>query len=67
MQGDKSMKDSIQRIRTLLTSGRPGQGRSSRYYRNVIAPGAGYPTFDEARKDLDRRDRAVSVPPWWHS
>jgi hypothetical protein len=62
MQGDETMKDSIQRIRKLLVN----QSRGSRYYRNVIAPGAGYPTFDEARKDLDRRDRAVSVPPLWH-
>jgi hypothetical protein len=59
------MKDSIKNVRKLLNPFRRGDHRTSRYYRNVIAPGAGYPTFDEASRDLAHRDRATNLPGIW--
>jgi hypothetical protein len=59
------MKDTIKSIRKLLNPFRHGDRRASRYYRNVIAPGAGYPTFDEASRDLVHRDRATYLPSVW--
>ena len=40
--------------------------RSTRYYQKVIGVGAGYPTYDEARRDLVNRDRATLYPPLPH-
>ena len=57
------MKDSIKNVRKLIVPFRSGGSRTSRYYRSVIAPGAGYPTFDEANRDLAYRDRATSIMP----
>jgi hypothetical protein len=39
--------------------------RNDRYYQGVIAPGAGYPTYDEARKDLMVRDAAIAARGGW--
>lgn len=39
--------------------------RNERYYLGVIAPGAGYPTYDEARRDLLSRDRAAFPQTGW--
>ena len=39
--------------------------RNERYYQGVIGPGAGYPTYDEARRDLLNRDRAVGPQAGW--
>jgi len=39
--------------------------RNDRYYQGVIAQGPGYPTYDEARKDLMLRDAAVSTQVGW--
>jgi hypothetical protein len=39
--------------------------RNERYYQGVIAAGAGYPTYDEARKDLMIRDAAVNPRAGW--
>ena len=60
------MKASIRTFGQFLNPLRSGDRRASAYYGNVIEPGAGFPTFDEARRDLDRRDRATAVPPLWH-
>jgi hypothetical protein len=57
------MKDRIKNVRKLLNPFRAGDRRTARYYRSVIAPGAGYPTFDEANRDLAFRDRSTNVPP----
>ena len=59
------MKDTIKSVRKLLNPFRHGDRRTSRYYRNVIAPGAGYLTFDEASRDLAHRDHATYLPGIW--
>ena len=46
-------------IRNLLNPFRVSGRRFDRYYQGVIGPGAGYPTYDEARKDMLLRDSAV--------
>ena len=45
-------------LRSLLSLGR-GNSRFDRYYSAVLRSGAGYPTADEARRDLLRYDRAT--------
>lgn len=39
-------------------------GRFNRYYGNVLRTGAGYPTADEARRDLAQND-ILSNPYGW--
>jgi hypothetical protein len=60
------MKASIRTFGQFLNPFQHGDRRTGDYYRGVIEQGAGYPTYDEARRDLARRDRATSVPPVWH-
>lgn len=46
-------------LRTLLAPLSPFRGTSARfdrYYGGILRPGAGYPTADEARRDMRRRD-----------
>ena len=57
------MKFTIKDVRNLLNPFRPDDSRTSRYYWKTIAPGAGYPTYDEANRDLADRDRATTIPP----
>ncbi len=38
--------------------------RFDRYYGDVARPGVGYPTADEARKDMQQLHRAVSRYGW---
>ncbi|HQY31045.1 MAG TPA: hypothetical protein PK691_07150 [Thermomicrobiales bacterium] len=52
-------------ISRLLNPFRNAGRRNDRYYQGVIAPGAGYPTYDEARKDLMTRDAAVNLQGGW--
>ena len=40
-------------------------GRNDRYYQGVIGQGSGYPTYDEARKDLLIRDAAIAPRSGW--
>lgn len=56
------MKYPIKGIGALLNPFRPDD-RTARYYRRAIAPGAGYPTYTEASRDLAERDRATLLPP----
>lgn len=35
-------------------------GRFDRYYAGVLRPGTGYPTADEARKDMRSQDRVAA-------
>ena len=56
-------------LRTLWTrmhgAGGSGSGsRFSRYYGDVAKSGAGYPTADEARRDMIRHDRVVNRYSW---
>ena len=52
-------------IRTLMNPFRISGRRFDRYYQGVIGPGAGYPTFDEARSDLMRRERSLTPQAGW--
>jgi hypothetical protein len=60
------MNPRFDRIRAILIPGRRVTSRSARYYQKVLGDGAGYPTFDEARRDLVSRDRATVYPPLPH-
>lgn len=52
-------------LRVLLSPFRGMSRRNERYYQGVIGVGAGYPTYDEARRDLARRDRAMIPQSGW--
>jgi len=41
-----------------------GGSRFDRYYGDVIRSGAGYPTADEARRDMARQDRSMLRYGW---
>ncbi len=41
-----------------------GSARFNRYYSGVLRSGSGYPTADEARKDLRTYDRSTSTYGW---
>ena len=43
---------------------RPTVSRFDRYYGGLLQPGAGYPTADEARRDLARYDRSMNFQGW---
>jgi hypothetical protein len=45
-------------------SGRTSASRFERYYGEVIRSGAGYPTADEARRDMQRR-AVIGHPYGW--
>ena len=44
--------------------GRGSGARFDRYYGDVARAGVGYPTADEARKDMRQIDRAVNRYGW---
>jgi hypothetical protein len=52
-------------LRTLRQSFRPAAGRFERYYQSVVRPGSGYPTADEARRDILARERVVNSAAGW--
>jgi hypothetical protein len=54
----------VKAIQLLLTPFRLAR-RNERDYQGVIAAGVGYPTYDEARRDLMSRDRAVLPQAGW--
>jgi len=41
-----------------------GSGRFDRYYTDLVGSGAGYPTADEARKDMIRHYESVTRHAW---
>lgn len=52
-------------LRNLLTRvGATSSARFDRYYGDVARAGVGYPTADEARKDMQQLDRAVNRYNW---
>ncbi len=51
-------------LRNLFTRKAPAGGRFDRYYSNVLRSGEGYPTADEARKDLRAHERSMTVIGW---
>jgi hypothetical protein len=53
-------------LRRLFSPNRPGLRRTTQfdsYYGNVLREGSGYPTADEARRDLRKREQVV-LPLW---
>ena len=52
-------------LRTLIArSRRPSGTRFDRYYGEIVRSGVGYPTADEARRDMLRHDRAAHPFGW---
>jgi len=55
----------VKLLRHLLSISHVGSAsRFDRYYGEVVRPGVGYPTADEARRDLVRNDRSVAPFGW---
>lgn len=46
-------------LRNMFARKSTASGRFDRYYGRVVHAGSGYPTADEARKDLRSYDRAM--------
>ena len=44
----------------------PRSGRFERYYSEILRSGSGYPTADEARRDLNNYDRTSMRLGWPH-
>ncbi len=51
-------------LRQLLNPFRGTTSRFDRYYGGVLREGVGYPTADEARRDLRRYDRHAGYFGW---
>ncbi|MCC7024753.1 MAG: hypothetical protein IT338_18130 [Thermomicrobiales bacterium] len=52
-------------LRNLLDRvGSGSNARFNRYYGDVVRSGAGYPTADEARRDMQQLDRVVNRYGW---
>lgn len=56
--------NAVRRFLTRGTRGSSGSARFNRYYSGVLRSGSGYPTADEARKDLRSYDRTTSSYGW---
>jgi len=52
-------QDQMNGFRTFLASFRFSGGRFDLYYGHLLGQGTGYPTADEARKDVAQRDRLM--------
>ena len=52
-------------LRSLLTPFRGSSARFDRYYGGILRSGSGYPTADEARQDLRRRDKSSTELIGW--
>jgi hypothetical protein len=58
-------KENVNAIRKFLHRTRRAKGsRFDRYYVSLIQPGAGYPTADEARRDLAEFRRSMYFDGW---
>ena len=55
---------SLRNLWTRTRMNSAGGSRFSRYYGDVAKSGAGYPTADEARRDMVRHDRVVNRYSW---
>jgi hypothetical protein len=51
-------------LRTILNRAPRGASRFDRYYGEVIRPGVGYPTADEARRDMIRNNQRLTGFGW---
>jgi hypothetical protein len=54
----------VKTLLDLINSLRGKNARFDRYYSGVIGSGSGYPTADEARRDLRNYDRTVGYGIW---
>ena len=57
---DKSMN----RVIEILTRPFGGNGRFDRYYGNVLRSGEGYPTADEAKRDMRSQEAQKALVGW---
>lgn len=51
-------------LRNLFNRKSNGGNRFDRYYGGILRSGTGYPTADEARKDLRNYDRSITTVGW---
>lgn len=56
--------NAVRRFFTRSTRSNPASTRFNRYYSGVLRSGSGYPTADEARKDLRSYDRSNTSYRW---
>jgi len=56
--------NTVRRLLSRNTRNRTGSSRFDRYYSGVLRSGSGYPTADEARKDLRNYDQTRSTYGW---
>lgn len=56
--------NAVRRFLTRNARGNAGSARFNRYYSGVLRSGTGYPTADEARKDLRSYDQSLSSYRW---
>ena len=52
-------------LRSLLKPFNTSSARFDRYYGGILRSGSGYPTADEARRDLRRRDQTNAYMFGW--
>lgn len=55
---------SMKTLRNLFTRTPRTSSRFDRYYGGILRSGTGYPTADEARKDLRSHDRTMTTMGW---
>ncbi|HEV2065712.1 MAG TPA: hypothetical protein VGR08_02665 [Thermomicrobiales bacterium] len=56
--------NAVRRFLSRNTRNQSGSSRFDRYYSGVLRSGSGYPTADEARKDLRSYDQTRSTYGW---
>ncbi len=61
---ESTTMNTVRRFLTRNTRSNPGSARFNRYYSGVLRSGSGYPTADEARKDLRSYDRSLTSFRW---
>ena len=54
----------MNRIVAILTRSFAGNSRFDRYYGNLLRSGEGYPTADEAKRDMRSQDAQKSTTGW---
>lgn len=60
-----AQESTMKTIRTLFRRPAPATSRFDRYYGEVLRAGAGYPTADEARRDMQRHTTATQPFGWY--
>jgi hypothetical protein len=56
--------NAVRRFFTRNTRKRSGYSRFDRYYSSVLSSGSGYPTADEARRDLRNYEKSTTSFQW---